>query len=66
MPPRRNHFGQKQRTAKDRRSALTQLLYGCTPERLQSFTAESLTASYGVPLKDCADLLASAKAGRGA
>lgn len=62
----RQRFGNKQRTAKERRTALIGLLYGCVPEKLPTFTAEGLNASYGVPVKDCADLLARAKASRGA
>ena len=60
----RPRFIRQQRTAQDRRSALVGLLYGCTPEQLPTFTAESLNASYGVPVKDCAEMLVQARASR--
>jgi hypothetical protein len=45
-------------------SALTQLLCGCTPERLAGFTAASLAGSYNVPIDKAEALLARARQGR--
>lgn len=44
--------------------ALTGLLYGCTDERLQGFTAEGLAASYNVALPRAQALLDAARLGR--
>ena len=44
---------------------LTQLLYGCTPERLASFTAEGLSGSYNVPLATVERMLGEARGRRG-
>lgn len=45
-------------------TALVSLLHGCTDERLASFTAASLAASYNVPLERAAEMLAAARQGR--
>jgi hypothetical protein len=45
---------------------LTSLLFGCTEERLAGFTAESLRASYNVPLAKVEELLARARRSRAA
>jgi hypothetical protein len=52
-------------SAKRARAALVMLLTGCTKERLASFTAEGLAASYRVPIGEVAGLLQRAKKGRG-
>lgn len=44
--------------------ALTGLLYGCTDERLASFTASGLASAYNVPLARVEAMLASARQGR--
>jgi hypothetical protein len=52
-------------TGKQAEAALVQLLYGCTPERLASMTAESLAGSYRVPLATAEKKLAAARVDRG-
>lgn len=42
-------------------TTLVSLLYGCTDERLAGFSAESLSASYAVPLARATALLAEAR-----
>jgi hypothetical protein len=44
--------------------ALTSLLYGCTLERLASFTAQGLAASYRVPIAEAERMLSRAREGR--
>jgi hypothetical protein len=46
------------------KQALVSLLYGCTPERLASFTAQGLAASYRVPIAEAERMLAKARQGR--
>jgi len=53
-------------SAKGAKQALTQLLYGCTPERLAGFTAEGLARSYRVPIGEVAGLLERARRARNA
>lgn len=45
---------------------LAQLLYGCPPERLASFTAQGLSASYNVPLATAERMLSEARIKRAA
>jgi hypothetical protein len=52
-------------SARRARSALTSLLIGCTAERLASFTAAGLSASYAVPRDEAERMLDRARAGRG-
>ena len=51
-------------SAKQAKQGLTQLLYGCTEERLAGFTAQGLAASWRVPIAEVEDLLKRARAGR--
>lgn len=51
-------------SAKQAKQALTQLLYGCTPERLAGFTAQGLAASWNVPITEVAEQLERAKKAR--
>lgn len=44
--------------------ALTNLLYGCTGERLAGFTAAALAAAYNVPAAICEAMLVRARDGR--
>jgi hypothetical protein len=44
---------------------LTQLLYGCTDERLRGFTAASLVGMFNVSLAVAEAKLAAARVGRG-
>jgi hypothetical protein len=60
-PPRRS----SKISAKRARLALTQLLFGCTAERLASFTPASLSQSYNVPREEAERMLDRARAGRG-
>lgn len=46
-------------------TVLTLLLVGCTDERLQGFTAASLSASYNVPVGRTMTLLDEARRRRG-
>jgi hypothetical protein len=57
-------YGSKQISGKRATSALTQLLYGCTDERLQGFTAASLAGSYNVPLATAERMLDGARLAR--
>lgn len=50
---------------KQAESALTHLLYFCTEDRLAGFTAESLAASYNVPVARVEAMLADARGRRG-
>lgn len=52
-------------TRKQAESALTQLLYFCTDERLAGFTAESLAGSYNVPIARVSEMLDKARRARG-
>lgn len=47
------------------KAAVAMLLSGCTAERLAGFTAQSLAASYNVPVEYAAGMLAGARKGRG-
>lgn len=58
--------GTKSQTRKQATTALVNLLYGCTPERLAGFTAASLSASYNVPVAQAEELLMRARLGRAA
>lgn len=46
-------------------AALTNLLYGCTAERLAGFTAAGLSNSYNVPVARAERMLGDARRGRG-
>ena len=46
-------------------TALTMLLCGCTDERLRGFTADSLAASYNVPVARVVAMLSGARLERG-
>jgi hypothetical protein len=61
----RRRYGPNKRTAKERRASLVQLLSGCKPEMLSTFTAERLAALSGVPANDCAAMLEEARVWRG-
>lgn len=52
-------------SAKRAKAAVAMLLGGCTDERLTGFTAQSLAASYNVPVDYAAAMLAGARKGRG-
>lgn len=43
------------------RAALIQLLYGCTAERLQSFTADELAATHNIKPAKAQEMLAAAR-----
>lgn len=47
------------------KAALAMLLNGCKTERLAGFTAQSLAASYNVPIEHAAAMLDGARKGRG-
>ena len=64
MNPPRKHFGNRVRTAKQRRAALVRLLNCCRPEMLPTFTAEELARLHGVPANDCAAMLEEARGRR--
>lgn len=59
-------YPQKTQTQRQAETALVQLLYGCTTERLASFTADSLAASYGVKRDRVEQLLVEARLRRAA
>jgi hypothetical protein len=54
-------YGTKNITQKRARAALSQLLYGCTAERLAGFTAAGLAGSYNVPLATAEQMLSAAR-----
>ena len=62
----RRSYGTKQITQKRAAAALTQLLYGCTDERLAGFTAQGLAGSYNVPLATAEQMLTAARRTRAA
>lgn len=59
----RRGWGSKSISQTRAATALTQLLCGCTPERLASFTAAGLAGSYNVPLPQVEAMLAKARQG---
>lgn len=63
MPPRHRKSNMSQKRAQ---CALTNLLFGCTDERLAGFTAASLASSYRVPLARVEMMLADARRARAA
>lgn len=54
-------YGTRQLSQKRAAAALTQLLYGCAPERLAGFTAQGLAGSYNVTLATAETMLAAAR-----
>lgn len=64
MKPQRS-YGTKALSKPKATMALAQLLYGCTPERLASFTAQGLSAAYNVPPATAERMLGEARGRRG-
>lgn len=58
-------YGSKHLSRKSATAALTQLLYYCTDERLQSFTAASLAATHNVDQATAGQMLEAARRARG-
>ena len=63
MKPQRS-YGTKALSKPKATAALTRLLYFCTLERLRSFTAQGLSASYNVPLATAERMLHEARGRR--
>ena len=64
MTARARSYGTKALSKPKATAALTQLLYGCTLDKLASFTAEGLAASYNVPLATAERMLREARGRR--